>query len=239
MVVRTAILLGAIALAVLAIGAGGCADVSTQPNGAWIGCGNVARPSVVQVRRTGPLARSNSGVLLATERRAAVVRRLYDDMCVIVGHPAHLPNGATLSCGADDGLTYQGVFYMRQRALAVFTYGASGCNALWLSVGTDQASTLIWDKVAQAAQPSMDAGLATVFGVRAETIHQRTFPRQKPPTAAQLRQFFQGQGAAQCMRLHGYPHWLESIQGDDVPIPGLGMGSPRLRVMARACGVSP
>ena len=127
-------MLGAAVLAVLTTGAAGCGGVSIQPNGAWTGFGNVARPSVVQVRRTVPPARSNSVLALATERRAAVARRLYDNVCVIAGHPAHMPPGATLSCPADDGLTYQGVFYMRRRTLAAFTYGASGCNALWLCI---------------------------------------------------------------------------------------------------------
>jgi len=238
MAVRVGRSLGAAVLAVVAVGAAGCGDASTQPNGAWTGCGNVARPSVVQVRRSVPPARSVSGVLLATERRAGVARRLYDDMCVIAGHPPHLPPNAVLNCPADFGLMYRGVFYLRRQTLAVFTYAASGCNALSLSVGGDQANTLICcNKIALVAQPSLDAGLAAMFGVQAGTIHQRTFPRHKPPNVVELRQFFEGLGAVQCMRLHGYPRWLGSIQGDNVP--GLDMGSPRLQAMARACGVSP
>lgn len=235
---RQARLLAIAALAIVAVAAGGCTDVSTQPNGAWTSCGNLARPSVVQVRRTVRLATSIQGILLATERRAPVVRRLYYDMCVIAGHPAHLPPNATLSCPGDFGLTYRGVFDTGNTTLAIFTYNASGCNALELDVGPNQASSLIWDKAALAAQLSLDTGLATVFGVQADTIHQYTFPQRKPPTAAELRQFFQTLGTAKCMRSLGYPHWLDSIQGPGLPVPaGMDTGSPRLRAAARACGV--
>jgi hypothetical protein len=185
------------------------------------------------------LARPIQGILLATERRAPVARRLYYDMCAIAGHPAHLPPNAAISCPADFGLSYRGVFYTPSRPLAVFSYAASGCSSLSLSVGTDQAGTLICcNKVAVAAQTSLDAGLAIVFGVQVDTIHQGTFPRHKPPTVAELRQFFQGLGTAKCMRLHGYPHWLDSIPQHSLPVPaGLGTGSPRLQAAARACGV--
>jgi hypothetical protein len=63
---------------------------------------------------------------------------LYDDVCLIVSHPADLPPGAVVSCPADFGLTYRGVFYLRRATLALFWYVASGCNGLSLSVGKDQ-----------------------------------------------------------------------------------------------------
>ena len=154
--VRKARLLVRAAVAIVAVVASGCADVSTQPNGAWTSCGNVARPSVMQVQRTVRLASPTPRMLLATERRATVVRRLYYSMCVIVGHPAHLPPNATLSCGPDFGLDYRGVFYTGTRALAVFDYSASGCSALSLSAGADQAGGLIFDKAALAAQLPLD-----------------------------------------------------------------------------------
>jgi len=238
---RHARLLAIAAAATVAVVASGCADASTQPNGAWTGCGNVARPSVMQVQRTVALASPTTRILLATERRATVVRRLYYSMCVIVGHPAHLPPNTTLSCPADFGLNYRGVFYTGTRALAVFDYGASGCSALSLSAGADQAGGLICcNKVAVAAQLPLDAGLATVFGVPVGTIHQHTFPQRPPPTAPELRQFFGGMGIATCMRLRGYPHWLNSIQGHTAPVPaGIDTGPPLLRRAARECSVLP
>jgi hypothetical protein len=194
----------------------------------------------MQVRRTVELARPMREILLATERHAPVVRRLYHDMCLIAAHPANLPPGATLSCPDDFGLTYSGVFEAANRTLATFIYNASGCNALTLSAGPNQASSLIWSKAALAVQTSLDAGLATAFGVRADAIHQYTFPRRKPPTAAELRQFFQAMGMAHCMRLHGYPRWPGSIQGHGSQVPaGMGAGQRQLQAAARACGLPP
>jgi hypothetical protein len=238
--VRKAGLLAIAALATVTVAASGCGKVSTQPHGAWAGCGNLARPSVMQVRRTVALARPMREILLATERRAPVVRRLFHDMCVIAAHPANLPPGATLSCPDDFGLTYSGVFEAGNKTLATFTYHASGCNALSLSAGPNQASSLIWSKAALAVQPSLDAGLATAFGVRADAIHQYTFPRRKPPTAVELRQFLQAIGTAHCTRLHGYPHRPGSTQEHGPPVPaGMGTGQPQLQAAARACGLPP
>jgi hypothetical protein len=236
---RRAHLLAIAALAAVTVAASGCGHVSTQsqgatqshgatqPKGAWSGCGNLARPSVMQVRRTVGLARPMREILLATERRAPVVRRLFHDMCVIAGHPAHLPPGVTLSCPDDFGLTYSGVFEAGNRTLATFTYDASGCNALSLSAGPNQASSLIWSKTALAVQPSLDAGLATAFGVRAGAIHQYTFPRRKRPIL-------------HCVRLHGYPHRLGSLQRHGSPAPaGLGTSPPPLQLAVGACGLPP
>ncbi len=129
----------------------------------------------MQVRRIEALAVPGREALSVTQHHAAVVRRLYFEMCVIVGHPYHVPPGSTLSCPDDFGLSYRGVFYAGEKTLAVFSYAASGCEALSLSVGPAQVSTLIYSKVALAAQLSLDADLATALGIRADTIHQRTF----------------------------------------------------------------
>jgi hypothetical protein len=66
-----------------------------------------------------------------------------------------------------------GAFYDRDKKIAVFSYAASGCESLSLSVGLNQSTSLIFGKVALAAQPSPDAGLATALGIPADAIHQR------------------------------------------------------------------
>jgi hypothetical protein len=169
---RTAKLLGLVSLVLVAVAATGCGYVSTQSNGAWTACGNVMRPSVVQVRRTASL--SGGEALSVTERRAAVVRRLYFDMCVIAGHPYHFQPGEAISCPDDFGLTYRGAFYDRKTKIAVFSYAASGCESLSLSVGLNQSTSQIFGKVALAVQPSLDAGLAAALGIPANAIHQRS-----------------------------------------------------------------
>jgi hypothetical protein len=165
-------LLGIAALAVIAAAIGGCSDPGTQPDGAWTGCGNVARPAVVQVNRTVALARPRVRPLSVTQRRAKLVRRLYYDLCVIVGHPDHPPLGSAISCPADFGLVYAGVFYAGDRKLAAFSYAASGCQGVWLSAGSDQASTMIYGKAAAAEPASFTADLAAVLGVRPALVYQ-------------------------------------------------------------------
>ena len=167
---RTAKLLGLVSLVLAAVAASGCGNLCTQPNGAWTACGSVMRPSAVQVRRTASL--SGRQALSVTERRAAVVRRLYFLMCVIAAHPYHLQSGQAISCPDDFGLSYRGAFYDRKTKIAVFSYAASGCESLSLSVGLNQSASLIFGKVTLAAQPSLDAGLATALGIPADAVHQ-------------------------------------------------------------------
>ena len=170
--VRHTRLLGIAVLAVIVAAIGGCGGPSTQPDGAWTGCGNVTRPTVVQVHRTVALARLSLRPLSITQRRAKLVRRLYYDLCVIVGHPDSPPPGSAISCPADFGLVYKGVFYARHRKLAAFTLLASGCQTVWLSVGSDQASTMIYGKAAAAEPTSFPADLAAVLGVRPALVYQ-------------------------------------------------------------------
>lgn len=96
-------------------------------------------------------------------------------MCVIAGHPYHFQSGYATSCPDDFGLTYRGAFYDRKKKIAVFSYAASGCESLSLSVGLNQATTMIFSKAGLAVQPSLDADLATALGIPAGTIHQ--YPR--------------------------------------------------------------
>jgi hypothetical protein len=116
--------------------------------------------------------------LSVTQSYAAIVRRLYYDFCVIAGHPANLPPGTKFSCPADFGLVYQGVFYAGDRKLAAFKYAASGCQSIWLSAGSEQASTMIIGKSAAAEPASFTADLAAVLGVRPAAVYQDPGGRQ-------------------------------------------------------------
>jgi hypothetical protein len=109
--------------------------------------------------------------LSVTQRRAPLVRRLYYDLCVTVGHPDHLPPGAVVNCPADFGLVYSGVFYAADRKLASFSYEASGCQGIDLSVGPDHASTLILGTAAAAEPAAFDTDFAAVLGVPACSLH--------------------------------------------------------------------
>jgi hypothetical protein len=164
---------GMAAVVILVLAAGGCGDVRPAANGAWTGCGNLERPSVVQVRRSVSIPEPEWGSwvrLSVTQRRAPLVRRLYYDLCVIVGHPDHLPSGP-ISCPADFGLVYSGVFYAADKKLASFSYDASGCQSVALYVGPGQASTPIWGKAAAAEPATFGSDLAAVLGVPAGTVY--------------------------------------------------------------------
>jgi len=181
--VRGVKLTGIGAAAVLAVAIAGCASAPAQADttdGVWTGCRDVQSPSVVQVRRSVALPEPDWGSwvrLSVTQRSASLVRRLYDDLCVTVAHPYHPPPGAVFNCPADFGLTYSGIFYAAGRKLARFSYGASGCESVALSVGPQQASTMIAGPAAAAEPASFDADLAAVLGVPASTVHM-------PPSAS-------------------------------------------------------
>lgn len=164
--VRMVSLLGTAALALMAAavsGSGGGA--SARPDGAQPGCENVARPSVVQVRRTVQLPQPGLRPLSVTQRHPAVVRRWYDDACAIMSHPYHPPSGSVWNCPADFGLAYRGVFFAGKKKVAVLTYKASGCAGFTLSAGAGQASTMFLGPGAPA-EARFDADLAAVFGIQ-------------------------------------------------------------------------
>jgi hypothetical protein len=178
------------AAAVLAVALAGWASAhaqtGTRAGGVWTGCGNVRSPSVVQVRRSVALAEPSWGSwvkLSVTQRSAPLVRRLYDDLCVIVGHPYQLPPGAVVDCPDDFGLTYRGVFYAAGRKLASFSYAASGCESITLSVGPQQASTMILGPAAAAEPATFDADFAAVLGVPTAAVHMPPFASGSRPVA--------------------------------------------------------
>jgi hypothetical protein len=179
MAVRMARMLTMAAVTVAAGTGIGCGS-SVGPNGAWAGCSKVALPSEAQVTRIVQLRHPGIRPLSVTQRNPALVRRWFRDACAIMGHPYLPPSGSAWSCAADVGLFYEGVFYARDRRVAVLTYKASGCEGFTMSVGTDQISTDFMGPGAAAAS-RFDADLAAVFGVRPRAIHQLPAPPIRPP----------------------------------------------------------
>lgn len=162
------------AFALVAAGISGCGAARAQADGPaagdWAGCQQAALPSAVQVSRSVALPLpGHRGYLSVTQRRAPVVRTLFHDMCVIVGHPAPLPG--IVNCPADYGLTYSGVFYAGNRKLATFSYRASGCQYLSLTAGSQHASTMIIGRAAAAEPASFDADFAAVLGFPVGIVH--------------------------------------------------------------------
>jgi hypothetical protein len=155
----------------LVLATGGCDHLGTEQNGAWAGCGNVDRVTAVAIRRTVALHEPGDwGALSVTQRRASLARRLFFDLCVIVGHPDHF-RGTVMSCPADVGVVYRGVFYGGSRELATFVYWASGCESLQLTAGPSTATTAIVGKAAAAEPASFDTDFAAACGIPPDVVH--------------------------------------------------------------------
>lgn len=173
---RAAIVPGVIAAVMAAGTAGGCAAVRTGPGGTWTACGNVAHVTAVQVRRDPgwrPLPPAHPS--------AAAIRRLFDDFCVIAGHPDDSPSGGgACACPSSPDPLYRGVFYAGHRRLAIFAYEA---GYLWLYLGPAQVQTPISGPAA-AAPASFDADFAAVLGLSPDAVYNpppRPPPRPPPP----------------------------------------------------------
>jgi hypothetical protein len=113
---------------------------------------------------------TRAGALSKTQHNATLVRALFRQLCATVSHPA-AAKGATLHCPGNFGISYLGTFYDGSRTLAKFTYGASGCQTVSLTVGGKTRTTLVIG-TASAAAPKLRADLAAVLEVPRLAIAQ-------------------------------------------------------------------
>src|SRR5579871_3677211 len=91
-----------------------------------VGCASVNQATAVTIRNVLHMMVpvNTKAKTSITYRQAAQVRALFGQMCAAVTHPA--PN-LLMHCPADVGTEFLGTFYDGTRALATFTYTASGC----------------------------------------------------------------------------------------------------------------
>jgi hypothetical protein len=126
-----------------------------------VGCASVDQATSVSVTRLTRLeVPVDGGTLMATDRKPAQVRALFRDLCDAVTHPDVPP--AVMSCPADFGTDYTGVFYDGNRVLARYTYDASGCRRVSVIVGSIAQSTMLAGPAASAA-PHLVADFAAVM----------------------------------------------------------------------------
>jgi hypothetical protein len=97
-----------------------------------------------------------------TQRNTALVRALFNDLCKVIAHPN--ASSRPVHCPADFGQSYMGTFYDGNRELATFTYGASGCQTVHLTVAGKTRFLLITGATETAA-PNLEADMAAVLGV--------------------------------------------------------------------------
>ena len=128
-----------------------------------VGCASVGQATEVVVSRSMHLVEPlNGGPHRVTQRNIAKVRALFSDFCAAVTHPN--TSSGIVHCPADFGVDYIGTFYDGSRALAMFTYGASGCPTASLTASGKTKATLMLGNALKAA-PHLAADLAAVLGV--------------------------------------------------------------------------
>ena len=85
---------------------------------------------------------------------------MFRDFCNAVAHP-DLAVGV-FHCPADFGTDYIGVFYDSDRVLATYTYAASGCQRVGITVGKTTRTTMVAGRAASAA-PHLAADFAAAL----------------------------------------------------------------------------
>jgi hypothetical protein len=144
--------------------AGAGATSSAAAAASATGCAGADQATSVTVHRVLHLVEPTQGNALSkTQHNATLVRALFRQLCAAVSHPS-AAKGATLHCPADFGIVYLGTFYDGSRALAKFSYGASGCETVSLTAGGKTRTTMVIG-TASAAAPKLRPDLAAVLGV--------------------------------------------------------------------------
>jgi hypothetical protein len=151
---------------------------ATTPSPPAVGCASVSQATAVLVSRAMHLVEPlNSGPRRVTQRNTKLVRALFSDLCAAVTHPDTAKG--ILHCPADFGIDYVGTFYDGSRTLASFSYGASGCPSVALTV-TDKTKTTLFLGNAETAAPHLNADLAAVLGVPKSQLAAPTTQQVNP-----------------------------------------------------------
>jgi hypothetical protein len=141
----------------------GAGQAASAPAAPAVGCAAVNQATVVTVRRsTSIVASGHPAIAATTQRNPALVRALFSDLCTLIAHPN--TSSRHVECPADFGQSYIGTFYDGNRELATFTYGASGCQTVRLTVAGKTKFLLIMGATVTAA-PHLEADMAAVLGV--------------------------------------------------------------------------
>jgi len=127
-----------------------------------VGCASVNQATAVTIRNVLHMMVpvNTKAKTSITYRQAAQVRALFGQMCAAVTHPA--PN-LLMHCPADVGTEFLGTFYDGTRALATFTYTASGCARVSVTAAGKTLSTGVYGPAAAAA-PRLAIDLGAIVG---------------------------------------------------------------------------
>jgi hypothetical protein len=113
-------------------------------------------------RTTSMVASSHQSPAVTTQRKTALVRALFNDLCKATAHP--YASSGSVRCPASFGQSYTGTFYDGNRELATFAYAPTGCQSVRLIVAGKAKFSLIMGATVAAA-PHLEADMAAVLGV--------------------------------------------------------------------------
>jgi hypothetical protein len=135
-----------------------------------VGCAGASQATTVTIHRTmNAIQPDRPGAVTTTQRKTAVVRALFSDLCKVVAHPYTVKTG--INCPMAFGLAYTGTFYDGSRQLATFTYGASGCQSVRVNAAGQSKYSLVMGSAASAA-PLLETDMAAALGL----LKSQVFP---------------------------------------------------------------
>jgi hypothetical protein len=163
---------GLVAVGALCAALAGCGSVvaSNQPGdlatavpaaAPRVGCASVDQATTAIIHRAMRLVPPANGTFIVTQRKAALVRALFSDMCKAVTHPE--ASMGLVRCPADLETDYSGTFYGGAQVLATFLYSASGCQWVSISAAGKTQGTVVYGRAAAAA-PHLKSDLEAVLG---------------------------------------------------------------------------
>ena len=162
---------GSVVAGLLCAALAGCGStVATTPSSVQaaqtaapaVGCASVNQATTVTIRRTRDTVEpTRAGAVTTTQRKTALVRALFGDLCTVVAHP-YTAKGP-IQCPMAFGLAYTGTFYDGKRVLATFTYGASGCQNVRVNAAGQSKYSMVMGPAASAA-PHLETSRPRSYG---------------------------------------------------------------------------
>jgi putative Mn2+ efflux pump MntP len=167
---------GVVVAGLLCAGVAGCGStVATTPASVQaaqaapaVGCASVNQATTVTIHRAlNSVEPTRPGAVATTQRKTALVRTLFSDLCQVVAHPYTVKG--PIHCPVAFGLAYTGTFYDGNRELATFTYGASGCQSVRVNAAGQSKYSMVTGSAASAA-PDLETDMAAVLGLPKATV---------------------------------------------------------------------
>ena len=137
-----------------------------------VGCASVNQATTVTIQRTRDLVEPDrTGAAATTQRKTALVRALFNDLCQVIAHP-YTAKGP-IQCPMAFGLAYTGTFYDGNRELATFSYDASGCQAVRVNATGQSKYSMVMGPAASAAPP-LETDMAAALGLPKSAVFAPT-----------------------------------------------------------------